>query len=301
MARLVLLSYHMGAQGSHLNMLDFNAYVQSKGKQTSFYTKDKQHVYRVIRQTKRPYRFNELDIIDNYEGKMSDITFTDFKTLIKFWKEGKTITCDTLYVFDNNELSYHLNDMKDAKFYHEGLGLNGMMKEHIYKKVIFFMPPSNIDTFSKKYPDFKCQVFFKKINYDMLKKIKYGHKDILWYRFDDDDVKDEVYKKMISKYGAYVETRDEYDEINLWDYKGMIYYRRKHLNYYEQFGRLVFEFIMLGKEVHFLEDPFGVEDGLADYLKHYGIEFDENYKVITKPEHLINQMITDYEEFKGVI
>ena len=104
----------------------------------------------------------------------------------------------------------------------------------------------------------------------------------------------DILKEIEYKYGDKLKTFDEYDEINLWDYKGMIYYRRKHLEYYEQLGRLIFEFIMLGKEVHFLKDPFEVADGLSDYLRHYDIQFDENYKVITPAENLIYLMELDY-------
>lgn len=285
-----IFSYHLGIQGSNLNLLDFNRYLQDDGKQVTFYTKFAHDLMKVVKQSKRPYRFDELKEISDYNGEKLGTVFTDFKSLIKMFKDKIKINCDKMYVFDNNELSYHLNDSKSAKFYHDNIDLNEIMKTHKYKDVMFFMPPSNIKKFEEKY-DFNHRVFFKKIHPKLLQKIPFKEKDILWYRFDDIDVQ----KEMKEKYGIYVETRPEYDEVNLWDYKGLIYYRRKHLNYYEQLGRLVFEFILLGKEVHFLKDPFEIRDGLADYLEFYEIKFDENFKVLTTASELAEKMNTKYK------
>jgi hypothetical protein len=83
-------------------------------------------------------------------------------------------------------------------------------------------------------------------------------------------------------------------EHTIFDYKGLIYYRRRKFYYHEQFGRLIFEFIVLGKEVHFIDDPFLIEDGLTDYLRHYEIEFDKR-KIITSSNKLIQKMEEPYE------
>ena len=237
---VTVISYHLGVQGSNLNMLDFNKYLQDQGHKVLFYTQFVHDIYKTIKQSKRPYRFDEVREIKNYQGNKESILVTDFKSLNKLYNDGIKLTCDKMYVIDNNELSYHINKSKEAKFYHK-TNVNKIMKSHKYNDVLFLMPPSNINQFKKVYPDLPCEIFFKKIDYEMISKIKYTENDRLWYRFDDIDIEQE----MRDKYGNFIETRPEYDEINLWDYKGMIYYRRKHLDYYEQLGRSVFEFIFL--------------------------------------------------------
>jgi len=292
MKTITILSHHLGLQGSYLNILDLNHYLQQEGYKTLFYARDMKDLYHVTRGSKRLHIFNELKLLKDYKPDSNETTITDFKTLVKIFKLNLRIDCNKLIIIDNNEISYHLNDMRKAKFYHKNLNINRLIKSLKYKEILFLIPPSNVDKFTKKYPDIPFKVFFKKINWDLLKQINYQTKDVLWYRFDDIDIQDQ----MINKYGNQIQTKDEYDELDLWDYKGMIYYRRKHLEYYEQLGRLVFEFIMLGKEVHFLNDPFEIADGLSDYLRHYDIQFDEKYKVITPAENLIDLMKMKYTD-----
>lgn len=291
MKSITILSCHLGLQGSYLNILDLNYYLQKKYK-VKFYTLDFTELYNVTRSSKRIYEFNDLKLLKDYKSNPDEIIITDFKTLIKIFELGMTIVCRKLIVHDNNELSYHLNNVKQAKFYYPDLNINRIIKAHQYKEILFLFPPSNAEKFKKLYPDIPFTIFFKKINWSLLKNIPINNIDRLYYRFDDID----ILKQIEHKYGKDVITFDEYNEINLWDYKGMIYYRRKHLEYYEQLGRLIFEFIMLGKEVHFLKNPFEIEDGLSDYLRHYDIQFDENFKVITPPEQLIYLMQMEYKE-----
>jgi hypothetical protein len=292
MKKITIISHHTGLQGSYLNILDFNHYLQTKENyKVLFYTCDIKDLFEVTRGSKRVHRFDEVKLLKDYEPNEEDIVVTDFKTLIKMFKLEIRIVCKKLIVMDNNELSYHLNDVRNAKFYHKNLNINNLIENHKYKDILFLFPPSNVEQFTKQYPNLPFKVFFKKINWDLLKDIPIHNIDRLYYRFDDID----NLKEIEHKYGDKLITFNEYDELDLWDYKGMIYRRRKHLSYYEQLGRLIFEFIMLGKEVHFLKNPFEVADGLSDYLRHYDIQFDENYKVITPAENLIYLMERDYK------
>jgi len=291
MKKITILSHHLGLQGSYLNILDFNNYLQQEYK-VLFYCLDYKDLYNITRGSKRLYSFNKIKLLIDYKPDPTSTVITDFKTLVKIFKMNIKVVCDKLIILDNNELSYHLNDVRQAKFFHKNLNINRLIKSHQYKEILFLFPPSNVSKFKELYPDIPFQIFFKKINWDLLKQIKLNQKDRLYWRFDDIDMLEEMEKK----YGDKLQTFDEYDEIDLWDYKGMIYYRRKHLEYYEQLGRLVFEFIMLGKEVYFLKNPFEVNDGLSDYLRHYDIKFDENYKVITPAENLIDLMKLDYKD-----
>jgi len=289
--KINILSHHLGLQGSYSNILDFNSYLCNKQKhKIIFHTLDYIDLFKVTRGSKRLYVFDELKLLMDYTSDPDAIAITDFKTLIKIFELNIKVVCKKLIVMDNNELSYHLNNVQEAKFYPKNVNINRLIKCHQYEEILFLFPPSNIDQFKKQYPDIPFRVFFKKINWSLLKDIPLNNIDKLYYRFDDVDSKQQIEHK----YGDKLITFDEYEELDLWDYKGMIYYRRKHLEYYEQLGRLIFEFIMLGKEVHFLKDPFEVADGLSDYLRHYDIQFDENYKVITPAEELIYLMELDY-------
>jgi len=297
MKQITILSHHLGLQGSYLNILDLNNYIQTKEKcKVLFYCKEYKDLYNVTRNSKRIHIFNELKLLKDYKPDLNAIVFTDFKTLIHLFKLNINIVCNKLFIMDNNEISFHLNDIKSAKFYHKNLNINRLIKPHSYNDIQFLIPPSNAKKMSERYPKIPWTIFFKRINWNLLKQIPINQKDRLYWRFDDIDMLEEMEKK----YGDNLKTYDEYDEIDLWDNKGMIYYRRKHLSYYEQLGRLVFEFIMLGKEVHFLKDPFEKEDGLSDYIKHYNIQFDKNYKVITPANELIERMEMKYDFLKGL-
>lgn len=291
MQPITILSHHLGLQGSYLNILDFNHYLNAKTNyEVTFHTLNYVDLFNVTRGSKRLYTFNKLKLLKDYKPNPESVVVTDFKTLIKIFKMNIRVVCKKLIVMDNNELSYHLNNVRQAKFYPKNININRLIKPHQYEEILFLFPPSNVDKFKKMYPDIPFRIFFKKINWDLLKWIPRDNIDKLYYRFDDVDSKQQIEHK----YGDNLITFNEYEELDLWDYKGMVYYRRKHLEYYEQFGRLIFEFIMLGKEVHFLNNPFEIEDGLSDYLRHYDIQFDENYKVITPTENLIDLMKLEY-------
>jgi hypothetical protein len=161
------------------------------------------------------------------------------------------------------------------------------------------MPPSNYKLFKQRYPDLDARIFFKSINIDMLKTIKFENRDGYFFRWDDLKGYQQLVKEKFGDDGFdYVPEWQlkrgqkiplKYNEVNhIFDYKSLVYRRRKYLEYQEQFGRLIFEYILLGKTVYFLGEPF-TDDGLTDYLHHYGIKFDGN-KVITTKEELENKM-----------
>jgi len=290
MKQITILSCHLGLQGSYANILDLNNYLQLNGYEVLFYATDLNDLYNVTRGSKRVHTFNNLNKLKDYKPDLESIVITDFKTLIQIFKLNIKVICKKFIIMDNNELSYHLNNIKTAKFYNNNLNISRLIKFHQYKEILFLFPPSNESKFKELYPDIPYKIFFKKINWNLLKQVPTKAINKLYYRFDDIDIS----KIMEHKYGENLITFNEYNEIDLWDFKGMIYYRRKHLEYYEQLGRLVFEFIMLGKEVFFLNNPFEIKDGLTDYLNHYNIEFDNRFKVTTKASELIELMKQDY-------
>ena len=284
MKKTTVISYHLGIQGSYINLLDF--YQSLNGHIKTFVCRSFKGLSDIMRGSRRFYTFDMIKEVKDYDPCSDDTIVTDFKTLVELFHENIDLKCNKLVVMDNSELTYHLNSMKTSKFYYQNIDINRILKHNKYNEVVFLMPPSNIKKFKEKYPNLICEVFFKKINWDVLKNTSTKSINKLFYRFDDIDMSDEIK----AKYGDNIVTFDQYNEHNLWDYKGLIYYRRKHLEYYEQFGRLIFEFIMLGKDVHFLRYPFEIKDGLTDYLKYYNIEFDDDYKVVTTAKELIQRM-----------
>lgn len=116
--------------------------------------------------------------------------------------------------------------------YYIEVDLDKCLGFHRFEEVEFLIPPVNYVGFKARH-DYPATIFYKKINTDMLKAA----------------AMDGVFKPQ--KYH---------------------YKKKKKLAYFEQFGRLVFEFIMLGKEVVFEKNPLLYNDGMADYILHYGLE-----------------------------
>ena len=113
-----------------------------------------------------------------------------------------------------------------------------------------------------------------------------GYQDLVKEKFGDDGANYEPDWKL--RMGRKIPLK--YNEVDhIFDYKALVYRRRKYLEYQEQFGRLIFEYILLGKTVYFMDEPF-TEDGLTDYLRHFNIKFDGN-RVSTTKEELKNKMM----------
>ena len=163
MQSISILSFHLGLQGSYANILDLNHYLH-KDYEVNFYTTDIKDLYNVTRGSKRLHTFNELRNINHYKTIEEDIVITDFKSLIKLFENNIKVVCKKFIVMDNNELSYHLNKVKHAKFFHHNLDINRLIKPHQYKDILFLFPPSNVEQFTKQYPDIPFRVFFKKIH-----------------------------------------------------------------------------------------------------------------------------------------
>ena len=81
------------------------------------------------------------------------------------------LDCEKFIIIDNNELSYHLNNVKEAKFFHKHLNINNLIESHQYKEILFLFPPSNVSKFKEQYPDLNARVFFKSI----INTIKFVH------------------------------------------------------------------------------------------------------------------------------
>lgn len=298
--KIVFITNQMGLQGSYLNHLDLQQYLKDhEGYKIKFYCENVKKLYENIKNSRRPYKIGcgEVKVLKN-EIIEPGVVITDFKTLLSIKTNGIYIICKKLLVMDSIELTYHLKDMKHARFYNYEK-LEDSLKNVYSEEIIFLMPHNNYILFKEKYPDLKCQEFYKTINVDMIKKMVVYNRKGFFYRWDDS--KD--YKQLFEKYPEKGECFEpdwklrmgrkiplKYNEVkHIFDYQRFVYRRRRYLEYQEQFGRLIFEYILLGKKVTFLDEPY-TDDGLTDYLKYYEIEFDENRNIITKKDELQEKM-----------
>jgi len=302
MKKVVFVSHQMGTQGSYLNHLDLQQYLKDhEGYSIKFYCENVKKLYEIIKDTRRDYTIGAGEVkILKKEIIEPEVVITDFKTLMMAEKLGMWVICKKLLIMDSIELTYHLKDMKRARFYYN-VDLYQALKQFYTEDTIFLMPQNNYDIFTEKYPDLNAKVFYKTINVDMLNTIEFENREGYFFRWDDlKDYEDLVKSKFGSggfnyepdwklKMGRKIPVK--YNEIShIFDYKSLVYRRRKYLEYQEQLGRLIFEYILLGKTVHFLDEPY-TDDGLTDYLNHYDIKFDGG-TIITTKEELIRKMIT---------
>jgi hypothetical protein len=271
-----------------------------EGHSIKFYCTNVKHLFNVMNNSRRKYTFKKGEI-KKLRKDLFDVdstVITDYKTLISLRNMKVNIICNKILIMDCVELSYHLKGMKNARFYNH-VDIRSHLRGIYANKTVFLMPPNNIKLFREKYPDLEGQTFFKHINIDMLNTIECENRDGYFYRWnidiDDDEIKKEFgpdcysFPPTWTTNAAGVRVPLKYNESDhLFDYKNLIYRRRSYLSYEEQFGRLIFEYILLGKTVYFLNEKH-TDDGLTDYLNHFDIHFQGN-KITTSKEELTEKM-----------
>ena len=282
--KYTILSGHTGIHGSLMNLLDLQDYLIRRGHEIDFICLDRFHLQTNLKRTIRQYKIGKVYDKETLTCrgiktsgvvlKRNEIIITDFKSLIS-WPHP--INCKKLVILDNVELSYHLDNIV-IDFYPKDIGdIRKVLAQHGYKDHIFCMPASNLKKFRIKYPDLNSQIFYKKINIEALCTAKMGDNGKAFFRGDD------------SPAGILdlIPVPDKLDDLTqVFNYNSYVYYRRADRAFYEQFGRLVFEFIILNKNVHFFDKPFQKKDGLNDYWNFYGKDRD----------FIIDKMLDDYKD-----
>jgi len=303
MKEMIFLTNQMGIQGSYLNHLDLQQYLKDhEGYKIKFYCENVNHLFDTVKLSRRNFTFDkgEVRVIKKETVELDATVITDFKTLVVFYKKGLWLICKKLIVIDSVELCYHLKDMKQARYFHD-IDLRKVLKHFYADKIMFLMPPSNHELFKKKHPTLSSKPFFKNINVDMIDTIKCENRPGYFYRWD---VTDEHQQNILNQFGSETFKYDpgwqlergrrvpvKYNETeHIFDYQALVYGRRKYLEYQEQFGRLIFEYILLGKTVFFATETH-TDDGLTDYLNHFDIKFDGN-KITTTNVELRKRMET---------
>lgn len=302
--KIVFLTHQLGIQGSFLNHLDLQQYLKDQeGYEIKFYCENVKKLFEVVRDSRRKYTFEKGEVkVLKKEIIEPDVVITDFKTLIMISELGLWVICKKLLIMDSIELTYHLKNMKTARFYYN-VDIYKILKHFYTEETIFLMPPNNYKIFKEKYPHLRAEPFFKNINVQMIDTLKYESRPGYFFRWDDHKNYKDIVKHEFGDNGFNYEPDWKlkmgrkiplkYNEIDhIFDYEALVYRRRKYLEYQEQFGRLIFEYILLGKTVYFMGEKF-TDDGLTDYLKHFNIEFNGN-KIKTTKDELRRRMI-DYE------
>jgi hypothetical protein len=300
MNEIIFITHQMGTQGSYINHLDLQQYLKDREEfKVKFYCENVKKLYEVIKNSRRSYTIGKGEVkVLRKEIVEPGVVITDFKTLSLAKEIGLWVICKKLIVMDSIELTYHLKDMKGARFY-PNIDLLQCLKNFYTEETIFLMPPCNYEIFTSKYPELNAKVFFKKINIDALNTIQCENRPGYFYRWDDLKGYNDVVKKQFGNDGINYEPdwmlkkgkkipRTYNEAPHVFDYESLVYRRRKYLEYQEQFGRLIFEYILLGKTVYFAAEKH-TDDGLTDYLNHYGIEFDGN-RIVTTKEELTGKM-----------
>lgn len=274
--------------GSTIGLLDFSQYLKYfENKEIKFLSRKISLCMNVIKNSYRPYKIDYLNKIReiNY---IKDVVITDFKSLATLFNDKKRIVADKIVVMDNLELTLFLNDREEAAFYPD-IDLYDCLDFHKSKEVIFLMPRSNKKIFDSRYPDLKSQEFYKKIHIPLLKNISIKNNGKMFFRSHNFYNLENIGYLNISsfikdKYPDAIELNIKSNE-NVFDFKGHIYTKKPEVYYYEQFGRLIFEFILLNKEVHWFDDPYMYNDGLKDYIDYYSLNKEQiEYMMMQKYE-----------------
>lgn len=293
---ITIVSTHEYISGSLLNLYDLKQYIQDNNvevESTFVYTEGKLPYWQFMKDNIRGlYTLNNMRNIQECFVIEDEVIIIDVRGLIELFHNLIPIVCRKLIVIDSVELTYNLNEM-----YHAGqwfgfradysIPLTHYFANMRFDECVFLMPPSNIDKFKEKY-NIPALQFFKRIDPNVLLTQKTNNNGKLFVRRDTPGGEFDFLKKRF-------EVITYKNEMDMFKYRGMVYHRRNRIGKYEQFGRVVFELIMLGKQVYFLRNPFDVCDGLSDYLKYYNIKF-KGKKIVTKPEELIVRMKMKYEE-----
>ena len=263
MKKIIIVSDHRDINGSPINLLDFQDYLVNQLYDVVFYSFHKWNFDTIISNSLRRYKIGKVKIIKDVIVHRRCNVVTDFMSLVNI---NAPIICKKLIVFDNAELSYHLNGITNF-FYKKDVGdLRKVLEKHRFQDVLFLMPKCNYEKFKIKYPDLLADIFYKKINVKPLLTISLKNNGRWFYRAEKNggEPKDIKCKKEIDKLTLDVDLK------KMFEYSGYVYYRRKDRSNIEQFGRSIFEFIILGKQVHFFDHPNDKNDGLKDYWNYYG-------------------------------
>jgi len=240
----LFVSTHNGISGSLINALDYGNYLCTKGFKIGIL--DYLGFIKNLKLSKREYSNitpDKLEIIKNIDV---NILVLDYISLINLTKMGMSIKCKTLIVFDCLELTFHLRGISHELYISERIDELPIQ----YETIQFNVTPFIYDDFKKMYPKIQVKKYLKKIDVKALKTIKTIDNGKSFCRVPNKDV--EFIKDMTLQ--------------NIFNYNTFYYFTRENFSLQEQFGRIIFEFKLLGKNV--IIDKI-YDNGLKNYLDEY--------------------------------
>ena len=270
MKKIAIVSNHKGISGSPVNLLDFTDYLVNRLYDVTFWCYNRWYLKDIIDDSLRKYRTGEVKQFGPVIIESRKNVVTDFVTLTTL---APAISCKKLIVFDNAELSYHLNGITNF-FYPNDIGdLRRVLDKHHFTDVMFLMPKINYDKFKVKYPDIPATIFHKKINIQALLTVPLSDNKRWFFRGERDNNEPQAIidcQYRFDQDNTVVDRLKDKGILDMFKYHGYIYYRRKDRSGFEQFGRTLFEFLIMGKDIHYIDHPNDVDDGLKEYWNHYG-------------------------------
>lgn len=241
--------------GGYINHLDLYDFVRSYD--PKYYYMEETPLWRMLLETGRRYNLQNPIKMNDLKEIEDDIIITDFRGLIVLSNKEVTVRCKKFIIMDCVELTYHLNEISTAPNW------------------FFWFDFSYQDSIDKYLDNISCNemiFLMPPSNYMKFTKKYPGFDSKVFFK----KINVEVLKT--AREGFFD------DHIS--------YSRRPEVLWYEQFGRRIFEYIILDKHVFFRNDPYMKDDGLSDYLKHYDIKFD-GPRVTTTSKGLIERMKDD--------
>ena len=235
--------------GSLINMLDYYQWVLDLG-----------YDVKINHYDKKPLTFRDYKV-NNTNETSSDIVITDYYSIIT---NDQILSGDLCLIFSNLELTYSLLNLENfsiEKLYEKIQNLK-------FQKIVFLIVPYIEKLFQEKLPDLNYKIYYKKINTKMLTQIPVRDNGKLFAR-------DTTLIKVPNR------TIERINILSYFNYSGYVFSRKKSIHYIEEFGRLVFEFYFLNKEVYIDNQIRYLErDGFDDYLDYYETKINEDNKLV---------------------
>jgi len=242
-----IITFDMSINGNMLNAVDMQNYF---GCDLIVLEQKPIRYFNVSKGIYRPFRcFITNKIPDD------DVFIIDYKAFLYILENSVSFGCDKMIVMDCLELTLQQLDMTYHKYYKKISNMECLFEGLFPKTEIqFLMPKNNFDIFDLGFP---CDVFHKKINFDIMNFPSFMDDNFV-YRPDVDN------SVLLS---CYSEANECDLGKDLFKSKNFIYQRRSTLGFIEQFGRMVFELYYTNRDIWTVGDIFDGNDGLTEHLR----------------------------------
>ena len=250
-----IISTNFRMSGGYINHLDLYDFIREYD--PNYYYMEETPLWRMLLETGRNYKLQNPIKLNSIKEITDDIVITDFRGLIVLNNEGIVVRSSKFIIMDCVELTFHLNKLYSAPDWFFWFDFS--YKDEIHR----YLTNVHSDEIVFLMPPSNHRNF----------SVKYP------------TLKSKVFFKKINV-NVLREVKDGFFD------DALTYSRRPEVLWHEQFGRRIFEYILLDKHVYFNNDPFMKDDGLSDYLKYYDIKFDGR-RITNSSKKIIERMKDD--------